>query len=108
MSRAVLPEVYHIITGYNDVRLVHLSVLGLNSKSLGLNRTSNCIAEYEQPLIDGLVASVFGNQNAVFSTGNNFLEAVHILHMALIDGGVPEDDAHVVALRFAESKYKGL
>lgn len=104
MSRAVLPEVNDIITCNNDMSFVHFGVFRFDRDSLAIDRASNSVAENKEPLVNSSVVSVLGNQNAVFTTSDNFLESVHVFDMSLVNAGIPEYNAHIVALRLAESK----
>lgn len=108
MGRTILPEIDDVVTGHDDVSLVHFGVFGLDSDSLAFDWASDCVAEDEQPLVNSRVGGVLGHQHTVFSTSNDLLESAHVLDVSLVDAGIPEDDAHIVALGLAEGKHEGL
>lgn len=87
--------------------LVHADKFGLNSDSLAIDGAADSVAKHEDPLVDGRVFKL-GNQDAVFVRCHNLLKTFHVLDVLLVDTDVPENDAHIVALGFAESKDQSL
>ena len=104
VALSVVPVINDLITGDDDMSLAHGNMLGLNRDGLAINWATYSVAEDEEPLI-GLVF-ILGHEDAILITAGNFLEALHIFDMLLIDLSIPEDDAHIITLGFTESENK--
>ena len=99
---AILPEVDDVVGGDDYVRLVHFAVFGFDGDGFGLDGAPDGVAEDEEPLVDGFVGGVFGDEYTILPTSNNLLQPVHVLNMPRINRSVPEHDAHVVPLGLSE------
>jgi hypothetical protein len=86
--------------------LVHGYILGLNCDVLIFNGATDSIAKDNDPLIGCLFS--FGDKHTVFTTRYDLLKTTHIFNMLFIDGCVPEDHTHVLALWLLKGKYKGV
>ena len=97
-----MPVVDNLVAGDDHVSLAHSYMLGLNRDSLAINWATDSVAEHDVPL--AFYFFVFGDQDAIFVTAGNPLQALHVLNVLLVHGGVPEDDAHVITFGLTESK----
>ena len=102
VALAVVPVVDDLVAGDNDMCLAHSNMLGLNRYGLAVDRATYSVAEDKEPLV-GLVF-ILGHENAILVTAGDLLQTLHVLYMLLVNLGIPEDDAHVVTLGFAEGK----
>ena len=99
-----MPVVDDIVASNNDVSLAHGDVLGLNSDGLGVDGATDGVAKNNEPLVFNFL--ILGHKDAVFVATSDSLQTFHVLNMLLIDGGVPEDDAHIVTLGLAEGEHE--
>jgi hypothetical protein len=53
-----------------------------------------------------LLFLILGHQDAVLIAAGNFLKTLHVLNMFFVYGDIPEDNAHIIALRLAEGEDK--
>lgn len=84
--------------------LVHCHVLGFDGDVFVFNGASDGVTENNDPLSGFVSLFGLGNEHAVFAASDNLLQSAHVLDVFLVDGCVPEDDAHVLALGFLECK----
>ena len=103
---AVMPVVDDIIAGDDDMSLAHRNVLWLDCDHLTVHRAANSIAQYNVPLVGDVF--VLSYKNAVLIAAGYLLQSLHVLNVLLVHGGVPEDDAHIVALGLAEGEDEGV
>ena len=101
-----MPVVDNIVTSDNYMSLAHGNVLGFNCDGLAVDWTSYSVAQHHIPLVSYFF--VLCNEDAVLITAGNLLQTLHVLDMLLVDGHVPENDAHVTSLGLSESKHQSV
>lgn len=104
--RAILPVVYYVVTCDDHVCLVHCNVLRLNGDILVFNGASNSITKDNDPLVWCLLSLC--DEDTIFTASHDLLKTAHVLHMLLIDGGVPKDNTHVLALGLFERENQSV
>lgn len=106
MLRSVLPVINYIFTCNNNMSLIHGHVFWFDCDILILDWAANSVTKCDDPLIRYLFD--FCNKNAILSTCDNFLKSSHVLNMFFINHSVPENDAHIISLRFLKSEDKSV
>jgi hypothetical protein len=102
---SVLPIVYCVSISNNNVSLRHGHKLRFDRNKALFKRATDGITQNNEPLVCHIGLS---DQNAVIAACFNLSEALHVLNMFLVNGSVPEDNTHVITLRFTKGKYKSL
>lgn len=82
--------------------LVHRYKAWFNGYSLGLDRATDSVAQYNHPLISHFF--YFGYEDTVFTTGSDLLETSHVLDVLFVNDCIPEYHAHIVAFGLSKSK----
>mmetsp|Transcript_37229 Transcript_37229/g.59776 ORF Transcript_37229/g.59776 Transcript_37229/m.59776 type:complete len:209 (-) Transcript_37229:937-1563(-) len=104
-QRAILPRVHARFGGGDHVVWSHGDVQRLDLDVLAIHRRANGVAQNQDEL-SGILPT--RRQYAILPTRANRHQTLHVLGVALVRLGVPEDDARLGFLRFSEGVHQGV